>query len=445
MGGPGVCMPVSRAALASVAAFSVLFLPFTVFAASPDDEVARIAADVEAALAKSSLPLTTEIGLAPCVTPKGDDAAEQLAGAVKRGLLARRGLRFADPQALKAALNEGALAPNSKAGSKMPMGTSLMLVCELTGSGGSYGLTTRLTRVGDGRVLTSTSVNVTTPKAARATPAPGVEARSLDVQLRKLADVLAKRLDELPGELRYQHVAVLPFEEIGATTKDKKLGLLVSSELTTLLARDHGLLLVERSQLTKVVDELALGQTGLTDPMKSAEVGKLAGAQGLVVGTIGEAGDRYLVDARVVEAETGKVTAAEQTSLPAADLVALSSEAVVLRTRTDAVYRSLILPGWGQFYNREPIKGGVLLGAEVVALGLAGVFQLQASGAQKDYDGLPAGSDFKSAADKVSAYRGRRNIALYGALTLHLVNILDAFISGKTYDSAAPVASAGSR
>lgn len=424
---------------------SVVLLPLIVVAASPDDEIARIAADVEAALTKSSLPLTTEIGLAPCVTPKGDDAAERLAGAVKRGLLAGRGLRFVDPQAVKAALNEGALAPNGKAGSKAPMGTSLMLVCELTGSGGRYGLTTRLTRVADGRVLTSTSVNVTATKVARGTPAPGVEARSLDVQLRRLADVLAKRLDELPGELRYQHVAVLPFEETGSTTKDKKLGLLVSSELTTLLARDHGLLLVERGQLTKVVDEIALGQTGLTDPSKSAEVGKLAGAQGLVVGTVGEAGDRYLVDARVVEAETGKVTAAEQTSLPAADLVALSSEAVVLRTRTDAVYRSLVLPGWGQFYNREPIKGGVLLGAEVVALALAGVFHLQASGAQKDYDGLPAGSDFARAADKVSTYRGRRNLALYGALTLHLVNILDAFISGKTYDSAEPVATAGPR
>jgi TolB-like protein len=416
------------------------------YAASPDDEVARIAADIEAALTKSSLPLTTEIGLAPCTTPKGDDAAEQMAASVKRSLLARRGLRFLDPQSVKAALNEGALAPNSKAGSKAPMGTSLMLVCELTASGGGYGLTTRLTKVADGRLLTSTSVNVAAPKSTKtATAAPGVEARSLDVQLRKLADVLAKRLDELPGELRYQHVAVLPFEEIGSTTKDKKLGLLVASELTTLLARDHGLLLVERSQLTKVVDELALGQTGLTDPSKSAEVGKLAGAQDLVVGTVGEAGDRYVVDARVVEAETGKVTAAEQTSLPAADLVALSAEAVVLRSRTDAVYRSLILPGWGQFYNREPIKGAVVLGAEVVALALAGVFQLQASKAQTDYNNLPAGSDFASAADKVSTYRGRRNLALYGVLTIHLVNVLDAFISGKTFDSATPVTTAGTR
>jgi len=440
----------SRRAVTCIATFMLVVRPAGARAASPDDEVGRVAADVEAALAKGSLPLSTEIGLAPCTTPRGDDGAEQLAAALKRGLLARKGLRLVDPQSVKAALNEGALAPGGKAGARAPAGMSLMLVCEVTATSGGYGLTTRLTRIADGRVLGGSSLTVAASRpAARTAPpsSPGVESRALDVQLRRLADVLAKRLDELPGELRYQHVAVLPFDEIGTAARDRKLGLLVSSELTTLLARDHGLLMLERTQLTRVVDELALGQTGLTDPAKTAEVGKLAGAQGLVVGTIGESGDRYVVDARVVEAETGKITAAEQTTLPAADLVALSAEAVVLRSRSDAVYRSLILPGWGQYYNREPVKGGVFLGAEVVALVLAGVFQLQANGAQSDYDKLTSGTpaEFSSAADKVSTYKGRRNLALYGVLTIHLLNVLDAFLSGKTYDSATPAASLSSR
>ena len=36
-----------------------------------------------------------------------------------------------------------------------------------------------------------------------------------------------------------------------------------------------------------------------------------------------------------------------------------------------AAFRSMIFPGWGQFYNDRPKKGGIILGAELFVAGSA--------------------------------------------------------------------------
>ena len=51
-----------------------------------------------------------------------------------------------------------------------------------------------------------------------------VEAKTLRAQLRRLADRIAKGLDRLEGESRYQRFAVMPFEESGTNTSENQLG-----------------------------------------------------------------------------------------------------------------------------------------------------------------------------------------------------------------------------
>ena len=60
---------------------------------------------------------------------------------------------------------------------------------------------------------------------------------------------------------------------------------------------------------------------------------------------------------------------------------------VVLRSRTDALYRSLLAPGWGQLYNRQPVKAGLFAAAELALLGGALAFQLEGAKAERDYQG----------------------------------------------------------
>ncbi len=380
--------------------------------------------------------------LAPLGLPEGDAALASFPAALTQALTAQ-GLKLIDRAAVAEAIAEKQLTGTDDAAlaEGAAMGAAVSLVGTVTRAGDAYRVELRALNVKDGALLASATV---TAGAASANPEPstyaGLEAQTLEVELRRLADTLAKGLAELPGEIRYQRIAVLPFEEAGETTHDKQLGTLVPSELTTILHRDHGLLVVERSALAKVIEELALGQTGLVDEKQSVEVGKLAGAQALIVGTVSEVGDRYLVDARVVSVATGEVALAASGKLPAADLIALSSEAVVLRTRAGSVYRSLLLPGWGQVYNRQPEKAAVFVGAEALGLGVALAMHLRGKGYEDEYEALGTGSPPESFAvrrDAEDAYR-LRNIALYVTLGIHALNVVDALVFGKTFDSATP-------
>jgi TolB-like protein len=192
-------------------------------------------------------------------------------------------------------------------------------------------------------------------------------ARGLDARVRVLSDELAMPLKRLPGDHRDQRFAVLPFESVGAEASKKSVGLVVGDLVITNLVRDHRLTLVERSRVGAVMDELALQQSGAVDDAQALQVGKLAAVRGIVVGRVSEAGEDFLVSARVIDVETGAVLASTDARLPVVELTAFSADAVVLRSRSGAMFRSAVLPGWGQSYNGDDAKafvlGGLTLGA----------------------------------------------------------------------------------
>jgi len=150
------------------------------------------------------------------------------------------------------------------------------------------------------------------------------------------------------------------------------------------------------------------------------------------------------VNARAVSAEEGRVLATAQVTIKAASLVALSSDAVVLRTRSDAVFRSLLIPGWGQFYNRQEQKGTFLM---VLSGGLlAGGLTFYALGktAEKTYNSITpsapgpckgATEDRFSACvlDQRATAQSRYQIAtgmFIGLGAVYAYNLLDAFLFG---------------
>ena len=376
--------------------------------------------------------------MTPLRKPGGDANATVFVNALAAALVNERGTPLIERSSVKAALEEAALIQGATDKSLTEVagafGADVMVTGSIDTIGNSYSAHVRAVAVSNAALLAAVKVTFTIAGEAVA-----MEARSLESQLRRLGDRLAEGLQRLDGDLRYQRVAVLPFDEQGSTTKDRELGLLVSAELTTVLRRDHGIMLIERSQLGAVLEEMALGQTGVVEPTKAVEVGKLAGAQGLVIGSVAEAGDRYLVNARVVAADSGEVIFADAVPLPAADLISLSSEAVVLRSRTGALYRSLLLPGWGQIYNRQPIKGGIFVGAEVAAIATAAAFHIRGVDWEGKYDDLGAGAPiamFDRRRERAETAYMWRNICIYLAIGIHVANVLDALISGRSYDPA---------
>lgn len=269
------------------------------------------------------------------------------------------------------------------------------------------------------------------PAAARPVPPARVE-----VAVRRIADQLASGYAKRPSS-RYERVAVIDLSETGPGAKERSLGKVVAAELATALRRDHGWLLVERSRIGAVLSELKLAEMGVIEK-RVQDVGQLADAQALLIGSVSEAGDRYLVSVRLVSVDRGEALAAASEAIQAASLVALSSDAVVLRSRGDAVYRSALIPGWGQAYNRQPAKAALFGGGVALLLGGALGFQLAGMKAEDDYDRrvtasalggdpLLAASELRETAETRYAWR---SYLLAGAAGLWLLNVGDAWFGG---------------
>jgi TolB-like protein len=102
-------------------------------------------------------------------------------------------------------------------------------------------------------------------------------------------------------------VAVLYFDYEGKNAELEPLRKGLAQMLTTDLAELDTVRVVERARLEEVLAELALGRTAKVDRASAARVGKLLGAHLLVLGSFFEIAGALRVDARVVEAETGRV------------------------------------------------------------------------------------------------------------------------------------------
>ncbi len=103
-------------------------------------------------------------------------------------------------------------------------------------------------------------------------------------------------------------VAVLYFENRGQPELEPlKVGL--TQMLITDLRPGEGqsYTVVERTRLQEILDELELGHSGVVDADTAAKVGKLLGAEWLVLGGYFQFGPTFRVDAQLVKVETGVI------------------------------------------------------------------------------------------------------------------------------------------
>lgn len=170
-----------------------------------------------------------------------------------------------------------------------------------------------------------------------------------DANLAKLKDEIAKEepdekaQEELRIEaLRTKPLALLPFAN---NTGDKALDWVSSAVLEVLtvdLARSSDLLLVERGQLDKVMEETALALGGFTEPGQAAQAGQLTGASTLLVGAYQKQGANLLVTLRLVEAAGERVLAAAKAT-SSMDDVFLTNRKLVLELFTQLGWQDSFL------------------------------------------------------------------------------------------------------
>jgi len=102
-------------------------------------------------------------------------------------------------------------------------------------------------------------------------------------------------------------VAVMPFTNATNETALDWLSTGISETITGDLLTLGGFVVVERLQLWQVMEEQALQLTGAVDDETVIEIGKLLGADYLIVGAYQKMGNTLRLTARFVEAESGSI------------------------------------------------------------------------------------------------------------------------------------------
>ena len=104
-------------------------------------------------------------------------------------------------------------------------------------------------------------------------------------------------------------VAVVDFTDLQGNVTE--LGRFLAEEFSIAIAgADKGFMVVDRTHLKSIIEEHKLSSTGLIDPQTARKLGKIAGVDALITGTITPFGDSIRLAVKVLDTETAKMISA---------------------------------------------------------------------------------------------------------------------------------------
>lgn len=134
---------------------------------------------------------------------------------------------------------------------------------------------------------------------------------------------------------QYQ-VAVIDVTSIGEMKNKEILESAVSENLRTAFSSSGGFQVVERSYIEKILEEQKIQISGFTDSQEAIQVGKIAGVNYIVLGTICKIDNYYTLNIRMVSVENGMIEkAGTKTVKSQIDLVKVTAEMPSLLLETN--------------------------------------------------------------------------------------------------------------
>jgi len=100
-------------------------------------------------------------------------------------------------------------------------------------------------------------------------------------------------------------VAVMDFESVGS---EEHLGKAVAEIMRTELISTGQFRVLERSQLDRALSEQKLQQSGIIDDKSVVDLGKLLGANFIIIGSVVKMGTAYTINSRMIDMKTGEAT-----------------------------------------------------------------------------------------------------------------------------------------
>lgn len=138
-----------------------------------------------------------------------------------------------------------------------------------------------------------------------------VGADTYDAEMVKMAKTIAASFDQ---KQQIKTIAVLDFTDLQGTVTE--LGKFLAEELSAdLVMGQKQFDVIDRANLKRLLDENKLSRSGLVDPEAIKRLGKMAGADALVTGTVTPLGNSLRVSARIINTETARIVGAAQANI----------------------------------------------------------------------------------------------------------------------------------
>lgn len=130
----------------------------------------------------------------------------------------------------------------------------------------------------------------------------------------------AVALAEAAASAEASTLAVVDFTDLQGEVTE--LGRFLAEELSIALAsEENGLRVVDRTHLKAILQENKLSATGLIDPKTARELGRIAGVQGLITGTVTPLGETVRLSIKVLDTETAQIMISTATDIPKTDAI----------------------------------------------------------------------------------------------------------------------------
>jgi hypothetical protein len=225
----------------------------------------------------------------------------------------------------------------------------------------------------------------------------------------------------------------LPFTNVGEEARKLRIGESLSSLIVQRLTLEKKVRVAETQDIDRILQEIRLGTLGLVDNKSAVEVGNLVGAQLMLSGTVLPAGENYQVAVRLNDVRTAQTLGAVTVNVPRRRMIALSRDIYNIHQGWyEAPLRSLLVPGWGHFYNERPVRGTLYFTGVVAALSGSAIAAYAANHSLENY---------RNANERVEAkydsYRQAVRVSdglLIAGAALWTLNVVDAGVSGPVED-----------
>ena len=246
---------------------------------------------------------------------------------------------------------------------------------------------------------------------------------------------------EAPGNLKLKRagkdaqttVAVMDFEGRGISMQEAQT---LTDRFTTSLSSTEKVVLVERGTMNDVLEEQGFTAGECASDECAAEVGAMLGVEFMISGAIGKLGNAYTIDAKMFSVATGAAESMKSITYSGAvegliveieilawDILGLDPPRALKKRRNQgvpdytavagpkrktkggAMFRSLVVPGFGQLYSGRKLSGFGFMLLEAGLIGMVAKSNSDYTSFQSEYNTQLANYQAATVPDEIASYK----------------------------------------